>query len=188
MSEYYIISSTTYKNKIEDFPIYKKTSEDIVLNTVREGIKSIRDAETIYSYRIIVPNKVIEVTFYDGKTEKSVCEQSDTFDLRIGLLICLAKHMNPGLYTPIGLEERARVLDGFKKYHNMVTKAIKKHEKEEKEKEKLEKKTQLDKEAKKQKREKRKLKKEARREEKKKEAIDFQAKVIEKVMKELGNV
>lgn len=45
----------------------------------------------ITDINIIVPNKVVEVTFADGKKEKMVCHEEDTFNLRNCLFIAIAK-------------------------------------------------------------------------------------------------
>ena len=38
--------------------------------------------ENILDINVIVPNKVVEITFYDMMKEKMVCHKDDTFDLR----------------------------------------------------------------------------------------------------------
>lgn len=50
----------------------------------------------ISDVRIIVPNKVVEVTFVDGDKQKSVCQEPDVFSLEQAISICLTKHLLGG--------------------------------------------------------------------------------------------
>lgn len=94
----------------------------------------------IEKYEILCPEKVIRVTFTDEKQEKVVCDKVDTFDLRKGLCIAIAKHMYKDKYTLEGIEEKALEVSYTKEYVKMVDKAIREHEKFEKtEKERIEK-------------------------------------------------
>lgn len=86
----------------------------------------------IKKYEILCPEKVIRVTFIDGKQEKLVCDKEDKFDLRTGLFIAIAKHMYKEKYTLEGIEEMARELSYTKECVSMVDKVIKEHEKYEK--------------------------------------------------------
>ena len=65
--------------------------------------KEIKDVE------ILVPDKVVKVTFEDDTFEKAVCHPEDKFDMNIAISICLAKHLS----------------GGSNKYNNIVNKAIK---------------------------------------------------------------
>lgn len=49
--------------------------------------------DEITNVEILVPNKVIKVTFSDNTFEKSVCDEVDNFDLSIGISICILKHL-----------------------------------------------------------------------------------------------
>ena len=88
-------------------------------------------SDKILFYKILSPNKVISVKFEDGN-EKVVCEDCDTFDLRTGLYIAIAKHLYKGEYTIEGIEYKAKEISMKKKYVDMVEKAIKTHDKLEK--------------------------------------------------------
>lgn len=81
--------------KIYDIPIANDyvallnklvTSKDITYKT-----KTI-----IKDVKIIVPNKVVEMTFLDGKKEKSVCREPDTFSLETAISICISKYIMGG--------------------------------------------------------------------------------------------
>lgn len=45
---------------------------------------------------IIVPNKVVEVTFAYGDKQKAVCQEPDVFSLEQAISICLTKHLLGG--------------------------------------------------------------------------------------------
>lgn len=50
----------------------------------------------IVDINIIVPNKVVEVTFADGTKEKSVCREPDVFSLESSISICISKKIMGG--------------------------------------------------------------------------------------------
>ena len=70
-----------------------KDIEDIIIPwyMVQEYIYEIEKIEkrrremNIVDVSIIVPNKVVEVTFADGTKEKSVCREPDVFSLETGI-------------------------------------------------------------------------------------------------------
>lgn len=80
---------------------------------------------SIDDINIIVPNKVIEVSFNDGTKEKVVCHKDDTFNLRNGLFIAIAKHLYKQEYTQEGIEWKAFELTHLKKYAKIVDSALK---------------------------------------------------------------
>ena len=71
---------------------------------------------SIVAVNVIVPNKVVEVTIYDGEehTFKQVCKEPDQFDFKYALALAWAKYMNlhPRIYhnTLLGLEILANKL------------------------------------------------------------------------------
>ena len=52
--------------------------------------------DMIEDVRIIVPNKVVEVTFRDGTKEKAVCAEEDTYSFDTAIAICIAKYFLGG--------------------------------------------------------------------------------------------
>lgn len=50
----------------------------------------------IVDVNILVPNKVVEVTFMDGDKQKAVCQEPDVFSLEQAISICLTKHLLGG--------------------------------------------------------------------------------------------
>ena len=91
--------------------------------------------DDIFNINVIVPDKVVEIEFFDGK-EKMVCHEDDTFDLRKCCFIAIAKHLYKNDYTPEGIEYMATQLTYQKKYVKIVDKALKDYWKKEEEKEK----------------------------------------------------
>ena len=91
--------------------------------------------DDIFDINVIVPDKVVEIEFYDGK-EKMICHKDDTFDLRKCCFIAIAKHLYKKEYTQEGIEYMATQLTYQKKYVKIVDKALKDYKKKEKEKEK----------------------------------------------------
>lgn len=89
--------------------------------------------DDIFSINIIVPDKVVEIEFCEGK-EKMVCHEDDTFDLRKCCFIAIAKHLYKKEYTQEGIEHMAAQLTYQKKYVKIVDKALKDYKKKEEEK------------------------------------------------------
>ena len=63
----------------------------------------------IKDVEIMVPNKVVKVTFNDDTFEKSVCHEDDTFSLETAITICMTKHL----------------LGGSGKFNNILAKGVK---------------------------------------------------------------
>ena len=98
---------------------------------------------TIKGFEIVVPDKVIKVLFSDGEAMKLVCHEDDTFDLRRGLFIAIAKKKYKDKYTWEGIEmmadkmmvmkEYVKIVDGAIKQYNAAQKAIAKQKAKEEE-------------------------------------------------------
>lgn len=67
---------------------------------------------SVVDVNIIVPNKVVEVTFADGTKEKSVCREPDVFSLDLAISICISK----------------KIMGGSSAYNNAVKRGIKVYE------------------------------------------------------------
>lgn len=61
---------------------------------------------------VIVPNKVVEVTFADGTKEKSVCKEPDIFSLESAISICISK----------------KIMCGSGAYNNAIKRGVKVYE------------------------------------------------------------
>ena len=92
----------------------------------------------IKDINVIVPGKVMVVTFNDDKQEKLVCQKEDRFSLRFGCFIAIAKHLYKNTYTSEGIEHMTTEMSYQIHYVKIVNKAIKNYSKkcEEKAKEK----------------------------------------------------
>ena len=86
---------------------------------------------SVTDVNIVVPNKVVEVTFADGTKEKSVCREPDVFSLESAISICISKKIMCGS----GAYNNA-IRRGVKVYEDK----LKKEEFEKTEKERIEKK------------------------------------------------
>lgn len=93
----------------------------------------------IKDINVIVPNKVVEITFCDNEKEKMVCHEEDTFDLRRCCFIAIAKHLYKKDYTYEGIEYMAGQLMYQKAFVKTVDQALKKCKKKLADKEKAEK-------------------------------------------------
>ena len=95
-------------------------------------------SDIIKDIDVIVPGKVMVVTFNDDKQEKLVCQKEDHFSLRFGCFIAIAKHLYKDTYTPEGIEHMATEMSYQIYYVKIVNKALKNYSKkcEEKAKEK----------------------------------------------------
>ena len=119
---------------IKDNKLYVRLRD---IEITHEKTKSIL-SENIRDINIIVPNKVVEVTFADGLKEKMVCHKDDTFNLRNCLFIAIAKHLYKKKYTFEGIEWKAFEMTHLKKYVKIVDSALKAFEKKQKDITKLE--------------------------------------------------
>lgn len=61
---------------------------------------------------IIVPDKVVEVTFADGTKEKSICREPDVFSLESAISICISK----------------KIMGGSSAYNNAIKRGMKVYE------------------------------------------------------------
>lgn len=85
--------------------------------------------EDIIDIEVIVPEKVVEVTFGDGQKEKMICSKEDKYDLRECLFIAIAKHLYKKDYTQEGIEYKANELKYLKKYVKIVDTVLKEYHK-----------------------------------------------------------
>ena len=95
-------------------------------------------SDTIKDINVIVPGKVMVVTFEDDRQEKLICQDEDHFSIRRGCFIAIAKHLFKDTYTPEGIEAKATEMSYQIYYVKMVNKILKNYSKkcEEKAKEK----------------------------------------------------
>ena len=80
--------------------------------------KSLKDRKSIVvDVNVIVPNKVVEVTFADGSKQKVVCSDDDTFSLEQAISICITKNLIGGTKN-----YNKAVGDGMKVYQKKIAK------------------------------------------------------------------
>ena len=109
-------------------------SKTIPANAIIHNGEIVMPNEVITDINVIVPDKVVEITFGNDQTEKMVCHEDDTFDLRKCCFIAIAKHLYKKKYTQEGIEHMATQLMYQKKYVKIVDKALKAYKKKEDEK------------------------------------------------------
>lgn len=83
---------------------------DRALNYIKEC--RIENGNDVIDVNIIVPDKVVEVTFLDGTKEKSVCREPDVFSLEQAIGICVSK----------------KVMGGSSAYNNAIKRGLKVYE------------------------------------------------------------
>lgn len=87
---------------------------------------------------VIVPEKVVEISFSDGKKEKMVCSNEDKFDLERCCYLALSKHFYRNDMTIEGIEYMADIIPFYKDWAKCVRNALKNYEQKEKLKAELE--------------------------------------------------
>lgn len=86
-----------------------KYSDGSIIKSGKKGVLFPQIADV----NIIVPDKVVEVTFADGTKEKSVCRESDIFSLESAISICISK----------------KIMGGSSAYNNAIKRGMKVYEK-----------------------------------------------------------
>lgn len=69
------------------------TTKKINVNQLNDTCLDINSAITIKDIKIIVPNKVVEITYKDNTKEKVVCDNEDNFSLDAAIAICALKKL-----------------------------------------------------------------------------------------------
>ena len=87
---------------------------------------------------VIVPEKVVEISFSDGKKEKMVCSNEDKFDHERCCYLALSKHFYRNDMTVEGIEYMADIIPFYKDWAKCVRNALKDYEQREKFKAELE--------------------------------------------------
>lgn len=150
------------------------------------GTINIIDGNSIVDIKILHPDKVVQVTFADGTVIKTICHESDVFDLNKSLYIAISKKKYNGTFTPEGIEYMAHILSMERYYVGIVNKALKEFNKKTKDNIKR----QLEDDAKRISEEKKKAKlamyKQRRREKAVEREINIQKEAYLRAMKELN--
>lgn len=109
----------------------KQSTNKILTNKEEEKDKESIMKKSIIKVEVIVPNKVVEVTFADGQKEKMICHEEDVFDLRTCLFIAMAKHLYKKTLIYEGIEHKAKELMYEKESVKIVNSALKEFRKNE---------------------------------------------------------
>lgn len=134
-----LVNSLTNESEEKEMNNYNETIFGHPITFTADSGVRLLDINTIEDINVIVPNKVVEITFGNGFKEKMVCHENDTFDLRKCCFIAIAKHLSKQEYTQEGIEYMATQLTYQKKYVKIVDTALKAYAKKEKDKEAVEK-------------------------------------------------
>ena len=149
-------TSTITLTSSNTLPLTNKKTNVNELNNICSNIDSVI---TIKDIKIIVPNKVVEITYKDNTKEKVVCDNEDNFSLDAAIAICALKKLMGNSKCNHYLKSGYKIID---------------------DKEKLLLKEQEEKEIIARKKEKAKLKKEKRRLRKREEKINIIAEAIKR--------
>ena len=162
----YEISSNSNTLKIDrsiwsDMMLKADYMQNDYVKASRNNVPEIKDVN------IVVPNKVVEVSFIDGTKEKAVCMEPDIFSLETAIAICISK----------------KIMGGSAAYNNAIRRGMKVYENKLK-REKLQKEEQ---ERIKRKKIKRQEYKKRRAEKKKEEQISIQTEAYIRAMEYMRN-
>lgn len=83
-------------NELKERKIVIPKSYESYLSNLHITFVPRNDEVKIIDVNIIVPEKVVEVTFADGTKEKSVCREPDVFSLEQAISICISKKIMGG--------------------------------------------------------------------------------------------
>lgn len=102
------------RNTINDIEsLYPKiincSPQYLTVEMKKEMVMSMNAMMKIKDVEIVVPNKVVKVTFDDNTFEKAVCHEDDQFSLETAITICITKHL----------------LGGSGKFNNILAKGVK---------------------------------------------------------------
>lgn len=70
--------------------------QNLAIEMKKEMVIAMNAMMKIKDVDIIVPNKVVKVTFNDNTFEKAICHEEDTFSLETAITICMTKHLLGG--------------------------------------------------------------------------------------------
>lgn len=83
------------KELTEVYQILSDLTNNLTLmsNNVNQSNSDINSMITIKDIKIIIPNKVVEITYKDNTKEKVVCDNEDNFSLDAAIAICALKKL-----------------------------------------------------------------------------------------------
>lgn len=120
----------TFNAKKENKEMRKQEVGLTQMERIENKMKEYIHKSGVCSVNIIVPNRVVEVTFNDYfyTKVKTVCDKNDIFSLERALYIAYAKQRYNGTYTSEGIEKKADEFKYEKFYVSKVKNALKVYE------------------------------------------------------------
>ena len=112
-------TTTTNNTYSIDWSEYTKA-----LNTLSDYF-SIKDSEAIKEIIELVPQKVYKITFYNGKSVKTILDSHDTFDPEYMLFLAYAKMLYSKTLTFNGVLNKSYQLQYEKRYVKLVKNGLK---------------------------------------------------------------
>lgn len=120
-------------NKIIATPKTQKESEKKMKKQktqrekLEEQLKEYQNDSGIKSIDVVVPEKIVKVTMYDGSTYTMKCHKDDEFSLEKAIILAYVKYESENL-TPNGIEYEAEIFTHFKDNMKKLKKAMKLYE------------------------------------------------------------
>lgn len=124
-------------NKIIATPKTQKESEKKMKKQktqrekLEEQLKEYQNDSGIKSIDVVVPEKIVKVTMYDGSTYTMKCHKDDEFSLEKAIILAYVKYESENL-TPKGIEYEAEIFTHFKDNMKKLKKAMKLYETQQK--------------------------------------------------------
>lgn len=174
---YEIVNELKEKKGMTNFrnDMYSELVNCTLYNDKADGLwttSSKDESRRIKDVNILVPDKVVEVTFADGTKEKAVCREPDVFSLETAIAICISK----------------KIMGGSSIYNNAVKRGVKVYEDKIREAEKA--KAEEERIAKKRAKrlEYKKNKEVKRKAQEREEKIEIQKEAYKRAIEEMGNI
>ena len=108
------------------------------ISTAQTGFITIKDINEFKKIEELVPQKVYRFTFHDGTVVKTICAETDVFDLEYAFYLALSKKLFSKTHTFSGILYKTQELYFQKYYAKIVKKGIKLFNKTQKEKQEKE--------------------------------------------------
>ena len=135
----YFWNRDTYINYIWIYSLWKCIGGILRMQVISpEELGKLVKQNFIVDINVIVPEKVVELSFFDGGKEKMVCSDEDKFDLEWYCYLALSKHLNKNEMTLEGIEYYAKTMSFYKDWAKCVHNALKDYKRKEEAKAKAE--------------------------------------------------
>lgn len=105
----------------------KKMKQKTYREKLEEQLEKYQNDSGIKSIDVVVPEKIVKVTMYDGSTYTMKCHKDDEFSLEKAIILAYVKYESENL-TPKGIEYEAEIFTHFKDNMKKLKKAMKLYE------------------------------------------------------------